>query len=149
MRKFLIRNLELKIVGSMFFTGEVIVYTFIAPFIGQNNLPVSLIWQMFVIAIILTLLQEGIYFSRVLENVKAYIKIIIHYISLLVLGIVSANVFNWFDITNIKNIIILISILTICFVAFSTSVALYYKITGEELNEKLRLYKVSKIKKGE
>lgn len=148
MKNFLIKNLEHKIVAAMFFTSEVIIYILIAPFIGKDSIPVILIWQMILLAILLTLLQYAIYWSKFLENVKTPMKIIMHYISILIFGGIFTVIFNWFDITNIKNLIIAVSVLTVTFVLFVTSVGLYYKFNGDEFNEKLNLYK-SKKNKGE
>lgn len=146
LKNFLIKNLEFKIVGTMFFAAEVIIYALIAPFIGKNSLSTSLIWQMFIIAIILTFTQYSIYSSRTLEKISTWIKMLIHYITLLILGFICTIIFSWFDIKNIKNMIIAVLILTACFIIFSISIYLYYRFTGEEFNKRLKLYKSNKIK---
>lgn len=148
MKEFFRKNLEIKMVTTMFFTSEVIIYTLIAPFLGVNNISLELIWQMVFIAVILTFLQYLIYVTRVLQNIKTWIKVIIHYILLLILGYGCAKIFNWFDTQNIKNIIVSISIFTVSFTLFTGSIIMYNKLAGDMFNEKLRIYKHSR-RKGE
>lgn len=144
MKEFLKKNLEIKIVATLFFTAQVIVYTLIAPFIGQNSISLFLIWQMVFISIMLTILQYLIYATSICEKMNNGLKIGFHYIILLVFGYFWARGFNWFDVNNINNILISISIFTVCFTAFSGSIAVYNKLTGDKLNEKLRVYKNNK-----
>lgn len=146
MKEFFRKNLEIKMVTTMFFTSEVIIYTLIAPFLGVNNISLELIWQMVFTAVILTFLQYLIYVTRVLQNIKTWIKVIIHYILLLILGYGCAKIFNWFDTQNIKNIIVSISIFTVSFALFTGSIIMYNKLAGDMFNEKLRIYKNSKVK---
>lgn len=148
MKEFFRKNLEFKMVATMFFTSEVIIYTLIAPFLGENNISLELIWQMVFIAVILTFLQYLLYVTRVLQNIKTWIKVIIHYILLLILGYGCAKIFNWFDTENIKNIIVSISIFTVSFALFTSSIIMYNKLAGDQFNEKLRIYKNSR-RKGE
>lgn len=148
MKEFFRKNLEFKMVATMFFTSEVIIYTLIAPFIGENNISLELIWQMVFIAVILTFLQYLLYVTRVLQNIKTWIKVIIHYVLLLILGYGCAEIFNWFDTENIKNIIVSILIFTVSFVLFTGSIIMYNKLAGDQFNEKLRIYKNSR-RKGE
>jgi len=132
-------------IASIFFTAQVIIYTLIAPFLGEESIHLSLVWQMIFISIILTLLQYVIYTSNIFIKVRTWIKIIIHYILLVVIGYILAKIFNWFDLSNGNNFIIALSIFTVCFISFTCSIALYSKLSGERFNEKLRLYKSSKI----
>jgi hypothetical protein len=148
MKEFFRKNLEFKMVATMFFTSEVIIYTLVAPFLGEYNISLELIWQMVFIAVILTFLQYLLYVTRVLQNIKTWIKVIIHYILLLILGYGCAKIFNWFDTKNIKNIIVSISIFTVSFALFTSSIIMYNKLAGDQFNEKLRIYKNSR-RKGE
>lgn len=146
MREFWKKNLEFKVVATMFFTAEVIIYTMIAPFLGENSIPLILIWQMVITSVVLTLLQYLFYATAPFDKIKTWIKVIIHYILLLLLGYGCANIFNWFDTSNIKNVIIASSIFTVTFLLFAGSIAMYNKLAGDQFNEKLRIYKNSKGK---
>jgi len=106
----------------MFFTSQVVIYTLIAPFLGEKSIHLSLIWQ-----------------------IKTWIKIIIHYLLLVFIGYILAIIFNWFDLSRGNNITIALSIFTVCFISFTGSIALYNKVSGERFNEKLKLYKSSKF----
>lgn len=146
MKEFWKKNLEFKVVTTMFFTSEVIIYTMIAPFLGENSISLNLIWQMVIISVVLTLLQYLFYATAPFDKIKTWIKVIIHYILLLLLGYGCANIFNWFDTSNIKNVIIATSIFTVTFLLFAGSIAMYNKLAGDQFNEKLRIYKNSKGK---
>ncbi len=65
MKEFFKNTLEIKIITCMFFTSQVVIYTLIAPFLGEKSIQLSLIWQMIFISIILTLLQYVIYASNI------------------------------------------------------------------------------------
>jgi hypothetical protein len=145
MKEFFKNTLEIKIIACMFFTSQVVIYTLIAPFLGEESIHLSLVWQMIFISIILTLLQYVIYVSNILKKVNIWIKIIIHYILLVFIGYILAKIFNWFDLSVGNNFIIALGIFTVCFVSFTGSIALYNKLSGERFNEKLRLYKSSKF----
>lgn len=145
MKEFFKNTLEIKIIACMFFTSQVVIYTLIAPFLGEESIHLSLVWQMIFISIILTLLQYVIYVSNILKKVNIWIKIIIHYILLVFIGYILARIFNWFDLSIGNNFTIALSIFTVCFVSFTGSIALYNKFSGERFNEKLRLYKSSKF----
>ncbi|WP_346889621.1 hypothetical protein [Clostridium sp. UBA1056] len=145
MKEFFKNTLEIKIIACMFFTSQVVIYTLIAPFLGEESIHLSLVWQMIFISIILTLLQYVIYVSNILKKVNTWIKIIIHYILLVFIGYILARIFNWFDLSIGNNFTIALSIFTVCFVSFTGSIALYNKFSGERFNEKLRLYKSSKF----
>lgn len=145
MKEFFKNTLEIKIIACMFFTSQVVIYTLIAPFLGEESIHLSLVWQMIFISIILTLLQYVIYVSNILKKVNIWIKIIIHYILLVFIGYILAKIFNWFDLSIGNNFTIALGIFTVCFVSFTGSIALYNKFSGERFNEKLRLYKSSKF----
>jgi len=142
MKEFFKNTLEIKIITCMFFTSQVVIYTLIAPFLGEKSIQLSLIWQMIFISIILTLLQYVIYASNIFMKVKTWIKIIVHY---LLLVFILAMIFNWFDLSSGNNFTIALSIFTVCFISFTGSIALYNKVSGERFNEKLKLYKSSKF----
>lgn len=146
MREFFRKNLEIKMVGTMFFASEVIIYTMVAPFLGENSISLNLIWQMIIISIILTLLQYLFYATAAFDKIKIWIKVIIHYILLLILGYGCTKIFNWFDTSNIKNVMLATVIFTVSFVLFAGSIALYNKVAGDQFNEKLRIYKNSRGK---
>jgi hypothetical protein len=145
MKEFFKNTLEVKIITCMFFTSQVVIYTLIAPFLGEESIHLNLIWQMIFISIILTLLQYVIYVSNIFMKVKTWIKIAIHYILLVFIGYILAKSFNWFDLSSGNNFTIALSIFTICFISFTGSIALYNKVSGERFNEKLRLYRNSKF----
>lgn len=146
MKKFFRKNLEIKMVATMFFASEVIIYAMIAPFLGENEISLKLIWQMVIVSLILTLLQYLFYATPTFDKIKTWVKVVIHYVLLLILGYGCAKILNWFDTSSIKNIMLAATIFTISFALFAGSIALYNKVAGDQFNEKLRIYKNSKGK---
>lgn len=147
MRSFFINSYEIKKLCCLFFAGEVIMYALIGPFIGINSISFSLIWQMAAISILLTIMQYAIYTSNFMMKINVLVKVIVHYILLITLGYGFAKVFNWFDLRNLNNVIIAVSIFTVCFIITACSIGLYTKLTGERFNEKLKVYKELKKSK--
>ena len=141
MKAFFINTFEIKKICCLFFSGEVVVYAIIAYFLGLDSISLSLIWQMVLISLILTLLQYGLYTTNCMKKVKNWIKILVHYTLLLVFGILFAKLFNWFDLSDVKLLSIAILIGTTCFLSISGSIYIYTKLTGEKFNEKLKIYK--------
>lgn len=141
MKAFFINTFEIKKICCLFFSGEVVVYAIIAYFLGLDSISLSLIWQMVLISLILTLLQYGLYTTNCMKKVKNWIKILIHYTLLLGFGAVFARLFNWFDLSDVKLLSIAVLIGTTCFVSISGSIYIYTKLTGEKFNEKLKIYK--------
>lgn len=146
MRSFLINSYEIKKLCCLFFSAEVIIYACIAPFIGLNALSLSLIWQMAAISIIMTILQYVIYTFEFMAKVSRGIKVSIHYLLLVGIGYLFASLFKWFDLSNIRYVAIALIIFTVSFVMTAGSIGLYSKLTGEEFNEKLKVYKELKSK---
>lgn len=147
MRTFFINSYEIKKLCCLFFAGEVIMYALIGSFMGIDSLSFSLIWQMAAISILLTGLQYLIYTFNFMNNINTGIKVIIHYVLLIIIGYGFAKIFNWFDLNNLNNIIISLGIFTICFIITTGSIGIYTKLTGERFNEKLKVYK--ELKKSE
>ncbi|MEG1256578.1 hypothetical protein [Clostridium sp.] len=146
MRDLIKNTTEIKIIASVFFTGEAMMYAIMAPFLGIYSISLGLIWQMAFISVILTAIQYIIYTSNLLSHIKTWVKILFHYASLVIIGYLWIKVFKWFDIDNIKNVFVALLVFTAWFLAFTGSIAIYNKSTGEQFNEKLKLYKNLKEK---
>ncbi|CUO22276.1 DUF3021 family protein [Clostridium disporicum] len=150
MRTFFINSYEIKKLCCLFFAGEVIMYALIGPFIGADSISFSLIWQMAAISILLTMLQYVLYTFNFMNKVKREVKVLIHYFILIGLGYGFAKVFNWFNLNDLNNIIIAVSIFTVCFIITAGSIYIYTKLTGERFNERLKVYKeLKKSNEGE
>lgn len=147
MKSLFINSYEIKKLCCLFFSAEVILYACIAPFIGQNSISLSLVWQMVVISIIMTIFQYAIYTSNFMLRVPRLIKVTIHYLLLIVVGYIFAMIFGWFDLSNIKYVIIALGIFTFCFIITTAIIGLYTKLSGEKFNKKLKLYKEMKSRK--
>lgn len=147
MRTFFINLYEIKKLCCLFFAAEVILYACIAPFIGQDSISLSLIWQMAAISILLTAIQYALYTSNLMMNVNIMIKVIIHYLLLIGLGYLFARIFKWFDLSNFDYVGLAVAIFTGIFIITTMSIGLYTKLTGERFNEKLKVYKDLKMNK--
>lgn len=147
MRTFFINSYEIKKLCCLFFAAEVILYACIAPFIGQDSISLSLIWQMAAISILLTAIQYALYTSNLMMNMNIMIKVIIHYLLLIGLGYLFARIFKWFDLSNFDYVGLAVAIFTGIFIITTMSIGLYTKLTGERFNEKLKVYKDLKMNK--
>lgn len=102
---------------------------------------------MVVISILMAIMQYAIYTTKFMMKVNVLLKVIIHYILLVALEYGFAKAFNWFDLRNLNNVIIAVSIFSVCFIITVGSIGLYTKLTDERFNEKLKAYKELKKNK--
>lgn len=129
---------------GLYFSAEVILYILLAPIWGLSSISFALIWQMLLISVIITIIHYVFYVWDLFESLYKLKKAISYYIILVILGAIFTKLFNWFDLTNIKSLGIALGIFTITFLITYWSFDMYYKVTGEEYNEKLKLYKETK-----
>ncbi|MBO3443358.1 hypothetical protein JWF52_02330 [Clostridium sp. CCUG 7971] len=72
--------------------------------------------SLLLLAIVIVFLQYILYnYDKVLK-IPVFIRTTIHYISLLGIFIASSKIFNWFDLSNMNNILTFSSIFTIIYI---------------------------------
>lgn len=135
---------DFKCLTGLYFGAEVLLYAMFAPIWGINSISFGLVWQMLLLSLIIAIFQYVFYVWDLFGNLSRFKKSTICYFTLMIVGTGFINIFNWFNLNNFKNIAIVLVAYTIIFVIMCWVYNLYYKVTGEEYNEKLKLYKSSK-----
>lgn len=143
MKEFFDVAYDIKALVSLFFTGGSFIYFIISLITGNKYMPISFLWQMLILSLLLTLMQHLIYHDRLLPKLSVKIKVLFHYILILITLISFIYFFNWFNIKNFRNFIIFYFIYTIYFIAACTYFSIYYRTTGEMFNKMLNKYKTS------
>lgn len=135
---------ELKALTGMFFMGEVFIYGFISYLNGLDYINILTLCQLLLLAFIIVIFQYFLFTYDKALRISVYIRIIIHYISMLSIFIMSSNIFKLFNLSNKSDIIRSIFIFTIMYICVFAAMSIYYKITGERFNQKLNKYKNKK-----
>lgn len=135
---------ELKALTAMFFMGEVFIYGFISYLNGINYINIITLIQLLFLALIIVIFQYLFYTYDKALKISVYIRTIIHYICMVSIFIISSNVFNLFNLSSMKDISKSVVLFTIMYMWVFIAMSIYYKITGERFNEKLKKYKNKK-----
>lgn len=141
MKELFVFSTDFKCLTGLYFGAEIILYVLFGPIWGVNSISFALVWQMLLLSLIIAIFQYVFYVWDLFGNLSRFKRSLIYYFTLIVVGTIFINVFDWFDLSSVKNIVISLSIFTVAFVSICFVYNLYYKVTGEEYNEKLKLYK--------
>lgn len=141
MKKFVEFTVQFKFVWGLFFTAAMLLYTMISMVFGVKSMEFTVVWQFVFITLILTFFHYLIFGELILSSAKTKYKVMIHFILCYV------TLFIWGIFLNCVNIskVISVTIFTIGYIILYSlcmlSFYIYYKSTGEELNNKLTAYK--------
>lgn len=140
MKNFYNIGYEVKALIGLFFTMIILTYGVVSFFIENKIMPLELLWEFILLAIIVGLIQFILYNEKFLSKISIKIKTISHY--LILLGILSIFIkyFNWIELWGISFKIFFI-IYTAYFILVTLNFYVYKKITGERFNDKLLKYK--------
>lgn len=140
MKNFYNIGYEVKALIGLFFTMIILTYGVVSFFIENKIMPLELLWEFILLAIIVGLIQFILYNEKFLSKISIKTKTISHY--LILLGILSIFIkyFNWIELWGISFKIFFI-IYTAYFILVTLNFYVYKKITGERFNDKLLKYK--------
>ena len=140
MKNFYNIGYEVKALIGLFFMMIILTYGVVSFFIENKIMPLELLWESILLAIIVGLIQFILYNEKFLSKISIKIKTISHY--LILLGILSIFIkyFNWIELWGISFKIFFI-IYTAYFILVTLNFYVYKKITGERFNDKLLKYK--------
>lgn len=118
----------------------ILTYGVVSFFIENKIMPLELLWEFILLAIIVGLIQFILYNEKFLSKISIKTKTISHY--LILLGVLSIFIkyFNWIELWGISFKIFFI-IYTAYFILVTLNFYVYKKITGERFNDKLLKYK--------
>lgn len=141
MKKFVEFTVQFKFVWGLFFTAAMLLYTMISMILGAKSMEFVVVWQFVLITLIITFFHYLIFGELILSTTKTKYKVMIHSILCYVTLFIWSGFLNWVSISNIISVIIFtlgyITLYSLCMLSFY----IYYKSTGEELNNKLTVYK--------
>ena len=140
MKNFYNIGYEVKALIGLFFTMIILTYGVVSFFIENKIMPLELLWEFILLAIIVGLIQFILYNEKFLSKISIKTKTISHY--LILLGVLSIFIkyFNWIELWGISFKIFFI-IYTAYFILLTLNFYVYKKITGERFNDKLLKYK--------
>ncbi|EEH98993.1 DUF3021 family protein [Clostridium tertium] len=140
MKNFYNIGYEVKALIGLFFTMIILTYGVVSFFIENKIMPLELLWEFILLAIIVGLIQFILYNEKFLSKISIKTKTISHY--LILLGVLSIFIkyFNWIELWGISFKIFFI-IYTAYFILVTLNFYVYKKITGERFNDKLLKYK--------
>jgi hypothetical protein len=140
MKNFYNIGYEVKALIGLFFMMIILTYGVVSFFIENKIMPLELLWEFILLAIIVGLIQFIVYNEKFLSKISIKTKTISHY--LILLGVLSIFIkyFNWIELWGISFKIFFI-IYTAYFILVTLNFYVYKKITGERFNDKLLKYK--------
>jgi hypothetical protein len=140
MKDFYNMGYELKSLTGLFFMMIILTYGVVSFFIGNKIMPLGLLWEFILLALIISIIQFILYSEKFLSKVSIKIKVVAHYLILLGILNIFINYFNWTELWGISNSIFFM-IYTGYFMLVTINFYAYKKLTGERFNDKLIKYK--------
>lgn len=135
---------QFKFAWGLIFTAATLLYSVISLALGETSIEISLLWKFVVMTLLLTLIHFLVYGEYILKSLSSQKKIIIHFTLCYIVLLIFSYLFNWIQAMNVKSLGIFTISYSLLYLSISSSLFLYYKITGEELNNKLKEYKERK-----
>ncbi|KGK89953.1 hypothetical protein SDC9_125427 [bioreactor metagenome] len=141
MKKFVEFTVQFKFVWGLFFTAAMLLYTTISMILGAKSMEFVVVWKFVLITLIITSFHYLIFGELILSTTKTKYKVMIHSILCYVTLFIWSAFLNWVSISSIISVMIFtlgyITLYSLCMLSFY----IYYKSTGEELNNRLTAYK--------
>ncbi|WP_291649693.1 DUF3021 family protein [Clostridium sp.] len=140
MKNFYNIGYEVKALIGLFFMMIILTYAVVSFFIGNKIMPLELLWEFILLAIIVGVIQFILYNEKFLSKISIKIKTAAHYLILLGVLNIFIKYFNWIELWGISFKVFFI-IYTVYFILITLNFYFYKKITGERFNDKLIKYK--------
>lgn len=144
MKKFIEITVQAKFIWGLFFSSALLIYAVIAMILGKSYIDIITIWQLVVITLVLTGLHYVIFGELILKSVSTWYKVLIHSILCYITLIISAFLIGWVSVSDFNTVVIFTVSYILLYLACILSFYVYYKATGEELNDRLTAYKQKK-----
>lgn len=140
MKNFYNISYEIKALMAIYFVSIIFTYGVVSLISGNKVMPMELLWEFLLLAVIIAGIQSVLYNEGFLSNISIEVKIAVHFIVQLIILILFIKCFNWIELWGISFIVFL-SIYTVYFIGITANFYFYKKITGERFNDKLSRYK--------
>lgn len=144
MNKFMRLTAQFKFLWGIIFAAAILLYSVIGFFTGETAMSFLMIWQFVLVTLILTLIYFLIFGEYILASRSTKLRLLVHYILNYITLLVSGWAIGFIDLGRLSHILIFTAGLTLIYLLLMLSFHIYYKATGEELNDKLSAYKKRK-----
>ena len=135
---------QFKFVWGLMFAAAIMLYTTINMILGKTSMEYIVVWQFAIVTIVLTFIYYLIFGEFILKTISTRLRLFIHFcVSYLVL-LISGLATNLIDASKLYHYITFTIGYTAFYLLAIFSFYVYYKVTGEELNKRLELYKQKK-----
>lgn len=144
MKKAIELLLQFKFVWGLFYAAAIVIYTIVNMLLGKSSMEFVVVWQLFILTVALVFVQYLIFGEFVLNHISMRRKFFIHFFLCYILILTFMVLCNWLSFHNLSSIGIYTGVYLFFYLGCLNSLHWYYKITGEELNSKLAVYKERK-----
>jgi phosphoglycerol transferase MdoB-like AlkP superfamily enzyme len=141
MKKVMELLLQFKFVWALFFASAVVIYTIIGMIIGNSSMEFIVVWQLFLLSIVLVFIHYLLFGEFILKKLSLKGKLFIHFPTCYITILIFIVLYGWIDLKISSSLILYSSVYVLFYIGILNSLYLYYKATGEELNSKLAIYK--------
>lgn len=144
MKKAMEVLVQFKFVWGLFYAASVVIYTIVNSFLGKTSMDFVVVWQLFILTIILVIFHYILFGELILTKLKLKQKLIIHFLLCYISILIFMVSFNWIEVLSLSSVLFYTGGYLIFYLGILNSMHMYYKATGEELNSKLAIYKEKK-----
>lgn len=149
MKRFVELTAQFKFVWGLLFSATILLYTVVAMLKGDTAMDFILIWKFVAITMVLGFVHFLIYGEFVFSSLNSKYKGAIHFVSCYIVSLISVILLKWVELLNLLELALFSGIYTFIYLSIFFSLYMYYKFTGEQLNDRLAAYKKNKELKGE
>jgi hypothetical protein len=144
MKRFMELTVQFKFIWAIMFTAAIILYSVVALLQGKTSMDFILIWEFVVITMVISFIHMLIYGEFILTSLSMKVRVIIHFLLCYITSFVWVYILKWIDISKIETVLIFTAAYTAIYISMNFSLYMYYKGTGEQLNDRLAAYKQNK-----
>jgi hypothetical protein len=141
MKKFMEITVQFKFVWGLFFTAAIMIYTTISMILGNTSMDLITVWQLVGVTMIVTFYHYLFFGELILTSIGLKTKVIIHCVLCYITLLGFSHLFNWVNALKYNELAIFTVSYIFLYLACIHSFYVYYKATGEELNNRLTAYK--------
>jgi hypothetical protein len=134
-------TVQFKFVWGLFFTAAMMIYTTVSMILGNKSIDLIVVWQLVALTMIITLYHYLFFGELILNSISLKLKVTIHSILCYATLLIACQLFSWIDISKLEDLTISTGTYIFLYIACIYSFYVYYKATGEELNQRLTAYK--------
>lgn len=141
LKKFVEITVQFKFIWSLFFAAAMLLYVTGSMIAGNTAMELWVVWQLVALTMLFTLYHYLFFGELILNSLGLKFKVLIHSILCYITLLLFCDLFNWIDLLNLKYFLIFTGSYLFLYLSCVFSFYIYYKATGEELNQRLTSYK--------